>query len=160
MFPDPAPVDKNRELERAGYNVQTELRKQVIAGIDQVRQYLLNYNGQVNMFFLKGKTDGLAHDMMRYRFKSKIENIFSDEPAEEFSHKCDAIRYLTQNIIERNYRGVKISLTDDNKGNKIETMSDVRRALNDSFKKHLNKLGVETDDNEEIKTIGNIKYIL
>lgn len=160
VFPDPSPVDKNRELERAGFNIQSDLRKSVISGIDQVRSYLLNFQGITNMYFLKGKTDPLASDMMKYRFKSKIENVFSDDPAEEHSHGPDGLRYLVQNIIERNYKGVKVTLDDEQKKNTINNMSDVRRVLNESFKKHLNKLGVETEDNEEIQVAGNIKFIL
>ena len=160
VFPDPSPVDKNTQLERAGFVIQADLRKSVISGIDQVRSYLLNYKGETAMFFLKGKTDQLALDMLKYRFKSKIENIYSDEPSEANSHGPDNIRYVVQNIAERHYRGVKITVDDEQKSNKIENMSDVRRSLNDAFKKHLNKLGVETDNEEKIESVGGIKYIL
>lgn len=159
LFPDPSPVDKIRELERAGFIVQADLRKSVISGIDHIRSYLLNFQGITNMFFLKGKTDRMATDFIKYRFKSRVENIFSDDPAEENSHFPDSARYLVQNIIERNYKGVKITVTEEDTKT-VNNMSDVRRALNNSFKKHLNNLGVETEDEEPVQTIGGIKYIL
>jgi hypothetical protein len=161
LFPDPSAADKNVELERAGFLVQSDLRKSVISGIDHTRNYLMNYQGATAMYFLKGKTDKMASDFMKYRFKSKVENIFSDEPAEENSHYPDSARYLVQNIIERNYKGVKVSIEDQKPDTKIENMSDVRRALSNSFKKHLSNLGVETEAPDEPVDGGSgVKWII
>lgn len=160
IFPDPAAVDKNTEIERAGFLVQSDLRKSVISGIDSIRSYLMNFQGITNMYFLRGKTDLLASDMMKYRFKSKIENIFTDEPVEEGSHGPDALRYLTQNIIERNYKGVSITLTEE-EPKTINNLNDIRRAMNNSFKKHLQNLGVEGQEVDEVvQTFGSVKVIL
>jgi len=160
IFPDPAAVDKNTEIERAGFLVQSDLRKSVISGIDSIRSYLMNFQAITNMYFLKGRTDALAIDMTKYRFKSKIENIFTDEPIEEGSHGPDALRYLVQNIIERNYKGVSITLTEE-EPKTINNLNDIRRAMNNSFKKHLQSLGVEGQEtDEEIQTFGSVKVIL
>lgn len=103
VFPDPASADKNKILRKNGIPVMFNFKKDIAAGIETVRSKVMSGAGTISLYCLQGKTDDLINEFSKYHYKEAGDGSgFTSDPAEEYSHGMDGLRYLCQNIFGRN----------------------------------------------------------
>ncbi len=102
IFPDPASVDKNKIIKKhfsSKCQIIDNFKKDIDAGIEAVRAKVMNSTGAVSMYLLDTGTENMQNEFSKYHYEeSGSGEEFLPEPAEEFSHLQDALRYMCQNL--------------------------------------------------------------
>lgn len=103
IYPDPAAADKNKILRKNGLPVMFNFKKDIAAGIEVIRSKIMSSAGTVSLYCLQTRTDDLINEFGKYHYREAGDGSgYTSEPAEEYSHGQDALRYLCQNIFGRN----------------------------------------------------------
>lgn len=146
MFPDNAYPANVKSFRSAGFAC-IDFHKDVLEGVKSVRERLTPGLGKrPNMYFLKDDVgvDGLIKELQIYHWKLDKAGNLMDEPDKVEDDRCDALRYLCQNVQLNKSRFIIGVDTNSN----IKKNQD-QNALDTFLKNKINELVSKTNDINE-----------
>jgi len=150
IFPDPAASDKNKILRKNNLPVMFNFKKDIAAGIENVRSKVMSSTGLISLYCLQGRTDELINEFGKYHYKEAGDGSgFTAEPAESYSHAQDALRYLVSNVFGRSISiQVPEYTAQELEEKRYNQMSDIDILVKDKIQEAIRK---ETGNNEGVQ---------
>lgn len=158
-FPDSAYPANIQSFRTNGF-VMVDFHKDVLEGVKAVRERLTpGMDRKPTMYFLKGDAgvDGLIKEIQTYHWKLDKAGNLTDDPDKVDDDRCDALRYLCQNVQINKSRF--IVSTDFKKTNKTPTQATMENFLKNKINELTGEAGLDADP-QILGDEGGIKFVI
>ena len=110
-FPDPANPGDLVTMRQEGLPCPSKIDKDVESGIQVVKKWLRSLASPVpKIYFAEETTEPIVTEFQTYHFKTDAAGKITDDPAKEYDHWHDALRYAMYNLFGQS----SFVSTDDN----------------------------------------------
>lgn len=155
LFPDTSQPALNTLIRKKRFvKVIDDFDKkgQIQNGIALIRQKLSPSVGESKIYGLKGHCDALVEEFEKYHYSTDSSGKSLDEPADEYNHAIDALRYAAINMWKKGMVGMGIIPIDnnDNTKNKVSEGQDPMQAVFNDWMQ--NKLSDAKINNNQLTT--------
>ncbi|MCS7092612.1 MAG: hypothetical protein NZM26_04640 [Patescibacteria group bacterium] len=161
LYPDtaqPAINDLIRKSRCVKVVDDFDKKGQIENGIALIRQKIAPTTGSTKFFGLKGNCDFLIKEMEKYHNEVDSAGKILDEPADEFNHSIDALRYAAINRWDRGGRVVKAMSDSELSESRAEYANSVLQKNQNWMREKINEIagGSETNFVDKSKNKGTM----